>query len=113
VQLLLTNPCQFPILFTWSTRLATLHIEHPITDFATWKAAFERFSEKRTEGGVTAHTIYQPVDDPAYVIVQLDFATTEQAQNFQMFLESRGWSTPTNSPGLASNPHARVLVTVA
>ena len=23
--------------------MATLHIEHPVTDFGTWKAAFDRF----------------------------------------------------------------------
>lgn len=93
--------------------MATLHIEHPITDFQTWKAAFDRFSGKRADGGVTAHRIYQPVDDPAYVIVQLDFTTTEQAKAFQTFLETRVWSTPANSPGLAGSPRARVLVSAA
>jgi hypothetical protein len=27
--------------------MATLRIEHPITDFETWKAAFDRFAEAR------------------------------------------------------------------
>ena len=92
--------------------MATLHIEHAIKNFATWKGAFDRFAAKRTEAGVTAHRIHQPVDDPAYVVLQLDFPTVEQARSFLQFLEQRVWSTPANSPGLAGSPIARVLVSV-
>lgn len=90
--------------------MATLHIEHGIKDFATWKAAFDRFSDKRAEAGVTAQRIHQPVDDPNYVVLQLDFATVEQARAFLGFLEQRVWSTPANSPALAGSPTARILV---
>jgi hypothetical protein len=90
--------------------MATLHIEHAITDFPTWKAAFDRFAQKRAEAGVTAHRIHQPHDDAAYVVLQLDFPSVAQAQAFQGFLETRVWSTPANSPGLAGVPRARVLV---
>lgn len=90
--------------------MATLHIEHAITDFASWKAAFDRFADRRKEAGVTAHRIHQPHDDAAYVILQLDFPSVEQAEAFRAFLESRVWSTPANSPALAGTPRARVLV---
>ena len=90
--------------------MATLHIEHGITDFATWKAAFDRFATKRHEAGVTAHRIHQPYDNAAYVVLQLDFPSVEQAQSFREFLETRVWSTPANAPGLAGIPRARVLV---
>ncbi len=29
--------------------MATLHIEHPITDFETWNEAFDRFAEARRQ----------------------------------------------------------------
>ena len=90
--------------------VATLHIEHGVTDFSTWKVAFDRFGAKRTEAGVTAHRIYQPHDNGTYVVLQLDFPSVEQAQAFREFLEARVWSTPANSPGLAGPPRARVLV---
>lgn len=93
--------------------MATLHIEHRITDFTTWKAAFDRFAERRSEAGVTAHRIYQPHDDAAYVVVQLDFPSVERAQAFRAFLESRVWSVPANSPGLSGSPRATVLVQVS
>ena len=32
--------------------MATLHIEHPITDFDTWNAAFARFADARRRAGV-------------------------------------------------------------
>jgi hypothetical protein len=90
--------------------VATLHIEHEITNFSTCKAAFDRFAVKRSEAGVTAHRIYQPHDDAGYVIVQLDFPSLEQAQAFGEFLETRVRSTAANSPGLAGSPRARILM---
>lgn len=52
--------------------MTTLHIEHAITDFATWHAAFQRFQDARTRAGVLRHRIYQAVDDPQYVVIDLD-----------------------------------------
>ena len=92
--------------------MATLHIEHQITDLATWRTAFDRFAERRSAAGVVAHRITQPVDDDHYVVVQLDFASTAQAVAFRGFLETQVWSTPANSPGLAGSPRAIVLETV-
>ena len=90
--------------------MATLHIEHGITDFATWKAAFDGFADRRAAAGVTAHRIHTPVDNPRYVVLQLDFPSVEQAQDFLRFLEATVWSVPANSPGLAGSPTARILV---
>lgn len=89
--------------------MATLHIEHPITEFDTWRTAFGRFSGARTEGGVTAVRVYRPVDDDKYVLIDLDFATVDKAQQFQQFLRTRVWSSPDNSPGLAGSPVTRIL----
>ncbi len=90
--------------------MATLHIEHKIRDFVTWKAAFDRFAGQRREAGMTACRIHQPHDDAAYVVLQLDFPSIPQAQAFLEFLEARVWSMPANSPGLAGSPIACVLV---
>src|SRR5262249_50170424 len=62
--------CRFAALYSLEEcAVATLHIEHGITDFSTWKANFDRFAVKRSEAGVTAHRIYQPHDNAAYVII--------------------------------------------
>jgi hypothetical protein len=89
--------------------MATLHIEHPITDFGTWRTAFGRFGEARANGGVLAERIYRPVDDATYVLIDLDFDTVEQAEKFDMFLHTRVWSTPGNAPALAGTPVTRIL----
>jgi hypothetical protein len=49
--------------------MATLHIEHPISDFGTWKTAFDRLAEARAKSGVRGHRILRPVDDACYVVV--------------------------------------------
>ena len=92
--------------------MATLHIEHAITDLVTWREAFDSFAEARAGAGVIASRIFQPVDDENYVVVHLDFADDEAATQFRGFLETVVWSTPANSPGLAGSPTARVLRSV-
>lgn len=87
----------------------TLHIEHPISDFATWHNAFAGFVDMRSRSGVLAHTIRQPVDDPRYVLIDLDFDTADRAQQFLDLLRTRVWADRDNSPALAGEPITRIL----
>lgn len=89
--------------------MTTLHIEHPITDFDIWVAAFDRFAEARSRAGVRSHLVQQPVDDPAYVVVDLDFDTVEAAEEFLTFLKTTVWASPENSPALAGAPRTMIL----
>jgi hypothetical protein len=89
--------------------MATLHIEHPITDFGTWKAAFDRFAEARANSGVRGHRILRPVDDAHYVVIDLDFETVGEAEKFLGFLQTRVWASPQNAPALAGAPQAAIL----
>jgi len=89
--------------------MATLHIEHPITDFGTWKAAFDCFAEAREKSGVRGHRILRPVDDAHYVVVDLDFQTAGEAARFLNFLRTRVWSSSQNAPALAGTPQTRIL----
>ena len=86
-----------------------LHIQHRITDFDTWAAAFNRFAEARRNAGVRGHRVLRPVDDPAYVVIELDFDTADAAQSFLGFLRTNVWAVPTNSPGLGGTPETMVL----
>jgi hypothetical protein len=92
--------------------MATLRIEHAITDLPTWLGAFGRFAEARERAGVRAHRIHRPADDERYILVDLDFETAEQAAAFQRFLEGSVWSSPEASPGLDGAPRARILTAV-
>jgi len=89
----------------------TLRIEHPITDYTVWKQAFDRFADMRNAAGVRSHVVKRPVDDPHYVIADLDFDTAEEATAFLAILRTRVWSALANSPALAGDPVTRILVT--
>jgi hypothetical protein len=89
--------------------MITLRIEHPISDFPTWKAAFDRFADQRRRGGVCGERVTHPVDDDRYVLVDLDFATRAQAEEFLGFLETRVWASRDLSPALAGTPRSRIL----
>jgi hypothetical protein len=89
--------------------MVTLHIEHPITDYETWRKAFDTFAEARINAGVVGERISRPVDDPHYIVLALDFDSVERAVSFQRFLETRIWSSPEASPGLAGLPKTAIL----
>jgi hypothetical protein len=89
--------------------MATLHIEHAISDLRTWLAAFDRFTNARREAGVLGERIHQPVDDDKYIIVDLEFNTIDDAAKFKEFLQEVVWQSRELSPGLAGTPIARVL----
>lgn len=89
--------------------MATLHIEHAISDLGTWLAAFDRFTDAQREAGVLAQRIHQPVDDDKYIVVDLEFETIDEAAKFKDFLETVVWQSREMSPGLAGTPRARVL----
>ena len=89
--------------------MVTLRIEHAITDFATWAAAFDRFGEARRDAGVRGHRVQRPIDDPLYVVVDLDFDTVDAAAAFHGFLTTVVWAVPENAPALAGAPKTVIL----
>ena len=87
----------------------TLSIEHGITDFPTWKGAFDRFASARAQAGVQGFRIRRPAGDEHYLVIDLDFPTREQAERFRRFLYDSVWADHEASPGLAGAPQSRVL----
>ncbi len=92
--------------------MATLHIEHAITDLSTWLQAFNRFGEARAGAGVRATRVSQPIDDDRYIYVQLDFDDVKAATAFLGFLQSVVWASHEASPGLDGKPTGRILESV-
>lgn len=87
----------------------TLSIEHAISDFPTWKQAFDRFEEARQNAGVITHRIRRPAGDPHYLVIELDFDAQESADNFRQFLHNVVWANRDASPALAGAPTTRIL----
>ena len=90
-----------------------LHIEHEISDLVTWLQAFKRFAPAREQAGVTQTDVFQPADDPRYIVVNLRFESVEAASNFRSFLHEVVWKSPEASPALVGAPTARVLTEVS
>ena len=93
----------------------TVKIEHAIRDFETWKAAFDRDPAGRKQSGVRRYRVFRPMDDPGYVIIDLDF---DGALEARAFLETmrKVWSRAELSPALlrepgaaAASPQARIV----
>lgn len=92
--------------------MATLHVEHPITDLDTWLRAFGRFEEGRTKAGVrrirsTSRSMTTSTSTSD------EFDHVEQASAFKGFLETNVWASQDASPRLAGTPRARVLMPVS
>ncbi|MEJ7796451.1 MAG: hypothetical protein WKF50_12930 [Nocardioides sp.] len=89
--------------------MVTLHIEHSVSDFDTWRTAFTRFADARRQAGVRGHVVRRPVDDQHHLSIDLDFAEVEQAVAFERFLRNNVWADPASSPALRGTPTTSIL----
>ena len=89
--------------------MTTLHIEHRITDYDTWRVAFDRLAEARRRAGVIAGRVSRPVDDPKYIVVNLYFDTAQHATAFLDFLETHVWASVAAAPALDGRPKTAIL----
>lgn len=92
--------------------MPTLQFEHPITDFTTWKAAFDRDPIDRRALGVRRYRIHRPLERPDYILGEMDFDTTAQAQACAEALEQL-WRSRQAAPALAGAAKVRIVQTVA
>jgi hypothetical protein len=87
----------------------TLHIEHAITDFESWKPAFDQFADFRRQAGVRRYRLQRPVDDPRYIVIDLDFDTADEAAKFRQALQTKVWPSRENAPALVGTPQTKIL----
>ena len=89
--------------------MATLQIEHAITDFEIWKQAFDADPVRREESGVRRYRVFRPLDDPQYVKIDLDFDSVAEAEAFRAAL-SELWRSGRAAPALADDrPQTRIV----
>lgn len=60
--------------------MVILRIEHPVPDFNGWKAAFDSDPVGRARSGVRRYQILRSMDDPNYVMIDLEFGTKAEAE---------------------------------
>ncbi len=61
--------------------MIVLRIEHRVPNFEGWKRAFESDPIDRKRSGVKRYSIFRPVDDPNYVIIDLEFEVLAEAED--------------------------------
>ena len=86
----------------------TIRIEHLTADYDAWKAAFDSDPVGRERGGVRAYRVGRAADNPAYVVIDLDFDDEVRAMAFRGALESM-WQMPLARSVLGGAPHARLV----
>jgi quinol monooxygenase YgiN len=89
-----------------------LQIEHPISDFDTWKMAFDRVDGRRQQSGVRRYRVLQPTDNPNYVMIDLEFDNASEAEDFLAFLQRNVWASREAAPALMGDPQTRIVETV-
>ena len=57
-----------------------LRIEHPVPNYEGWKRAFDSDPVGREKSGVRRYQILRPIDDPNYVMIDLEFNTAAEAE---------------------------------
>ena len=91
--------------------MTILHIEHPIRNFDTWKKAFESDPVGRERSGVRRYRILRPIDDPNYVMIDLDFDSSRAAEAFLAAMREV-WRSPLAAPALIGSPQTRIVEVV-
>lgn len=89
-----------------------LRIEHQIRDFDSWKAAFDSDPVGRQQSGVRRHRVLRPIDDPNYVMIDLDFDSSSEAEAFLAALRRNVWSSREATPALRGEPQTRIVEAV-
>lgn len=84
-----------------------LQIEHAVRDFDGWKNAFDGDPVGRERGGVRRYRVLRSLDDPNYVLIELEFDSTGEAEAFRTALREM-WSGA-QAQGIIESPQARIV----
>jgi hypothetical protein len=87
-----------------------LRIEHPVPDFDAWKAAFDNDPLGREQSGVRRYQVLRPIDDPNYVLVDLEFDNPGDAETTRVALTEM-WRR-VEAEGLIGSQRAQIVETV-
>jgi hypothetical protein len=60
--------------------MTTLRIEHPVPDYDAWKQVFDKDPVDRQKSGVRRYQVLRAIDDPNYVMIDLEFDNPGDAE---------------------------------
>jgi len=89
--------------------MSILRIEHPVLDYGAWKDAFDSDPVGRESSGVRRYQVLRAIDDPNYVLIDLEFDTPDQAEALLASMRAV-WDRVAAT--IVTNPAARIVETV-
>ena len=91
-----------------SIKMATiLRIEHPVRDFNAWKKVFDSDPLGRKKSGVRRYRIWRLIDNPNYVLMDLEFDGSKEAEAFASALRIL-WGSPEGLK-VMQNPQLQII----
>jgi hypothetical protein len=86
-----------------------LQIEYPVPDYDAWKAAFDRDLLDRAGSGVRRYRILRPTDDPNYVVIDLEFDNSGEAEAYLAALRRQFYLSREASPASGGGLKTRIV----
>jgi hypothetical protein len=86
--------------------MIVLQIEHNVSSYDGWKKAFDNDPIGRKRSGVKRYQVYQSIEDPKYVVIDLYFDSLEDCVGALKSLQEL-WSKVQGT--VMVNPKARML----
>jgi len=62
--------------------MTTMFVRHKVSNYETWRKAYDDFASVQKAKGVTGQAVYQATDDPNDITATHDFVSVAAAQEF-------------------------------
>ena len=85
--------------------MTIVRIEHAVPAFEHWKRTFDSDPADRKGAGVRRYRICRQIDDPNYVMIDLEFDSVGEAEGFLATMQQI-WSGPGRA--VMRDPRARI-----
>lgn len=86
--------------------MVNLQMEHKVPNFNAWKKAFDDDPINRRKSKVLRYRVFRLVDDPNYVIIDLEFNNLDEAESALASLKNL-WGQVEGK--VMMNPQTRIL----
>jgi quinol monooxygenase YgiN len=82
---------------------------HKVSDYQTWKKAFDKFASTRKAGGEISYKIWRDAEDPNDLSLLFEWDTIENANKF---MNSPELQTAMKEGGVTEKPRIQFLTTL-
>ena len=88
---------------------ATLRVDLEVRDYDLWRSAFDQDAGGRERSGARSYRIFRPLDNEHEVMLDIDFDTAADANQFLEILRNKVWPSPEKAPAKVGAPKTRII----